>query len=111
MSNVRLFFDKTAIIKRQKVIAGTDRTKLSATATAEANIQKLDAETAEKLNGVFGNSYVLFVDPEVSIQQGDRVTCKETDENFKVTEVLEAEMFGIEHFKQVYITKLDEDVG
>lgn len=107
MSDVRLFFDKTAIIKRHKPISGTDRTRLSATATAEANIQQLDAETVMKIAGVFGESYILYCDPEVDLREGDRVVCRETDESFMVTEVIKAEMFGIEHFKQAYITKLN----
>jgi hypothetical protein len=109
MSDVRLLFDKTAIVKRNKPISGTSRVRLSATATAEANIQQLDAETTQRIAGVFGESYILYCDPELDIREGDRVVCKETSESFKVTEVIKAEMMGIEHFKQVYITKLNED--
>ena len=109
MTDVRFFFDKTAIIKRMKAISGTDRQALSATATAEANIQQLDIETTQKIQGVFGEDYVLFCDSGVSIKEGDRVECKETGEKFLVKEVITASLFGIEHFKQVYMTKLDED--
>lgn len=109
MSDVRLFFDKTAIVKRQKPILGTDRTRLSATATAEANFQQLNPETVQKIAGVFGESYILYCDPETDIREGDRVVCKETSESFRVSEIIKAEMLGIEHFKQVYITKLNAD--
>lgn len=109
--SIRYFFDKTAVIKRFKPVLGTDKTKLQSTATVEVNLQKLDLEAVEKVQGVFGNDYVLFVNPEVDIKEGDVVYCKETKERFSVKEIIKAEMLGIEHFKQVYISKLDEDNG
>lgn len=107
--SVRLMFDKTAIIRRQRPINGTDRTKSMSTATVDVNIQKLDRETVQKIEGVFGDEYVLFCQPEVTIKEGDEVECKETSKLYRVTSVIKAEMMGIEHFKEVYITKLDEN--
>lgn len=105
--SISYFFDETVIIRRAKNIAGTDRSRFQATATAEANIQQLDAETAHKIEGVFGESYVLFCDSGVDIKEGDKVQCG--DNKYMVNEVINAKIFGIENFKQVYITKLDED--
>lgn len=109
MADVAYFFDKTAIIKRMKAVAGTDKQRLSATATVEANFQQLDQNTVQKIEGVFGQEYVLFVDSEASVKVGDRAVCKETGESFLVKQVIEAELFGIEQFKEVYLTKLNED--
>ena len=106
--SIRLFFDKTAIVKRQRPIVGFDRSRLSATATVDAHFQKLDIDTVQKIGGVFGEEYVLFVDPSLTIRQGDRVVCKNDNSEYTVKEVLEGEMFGIEHIKQVYITKYNE---
>lgn len=105
---INLFFDKTAIIKRQRDIAGTDRQALQATATAEANFQQLDVETTQKIGGTFGESYVLYVAPEINILEGDRVVCKETGEHFLAKEVIKAEMMGIEHFKEIHIERVDK---
>jgi hypothetical protein len=101
--SVRHFFDNTAVIKRTKAIAGTDKSRLSSTATAECNIQQLDAETVLKMEGVFGEEYVLFCEPSVNIRENDRVEADGV--SYKVKEVIEASLFGIEQFKQVYMTK------
>jgi hypothetical protein len=106
---MNIFLDKTAIIRRMKSIAGSDRSRLQSTATVEANIQQLDRETAERVSGVFGEDYVLFVDYSVGVQEGDQVENKDTSEKFSVKEVIKAELFGIGQFKEVYITKLDEN--
>lgn len=105
--SVRLFFDKTAIIKRNKEIS-TNKYASTSTATAEVNIQQLDIETVERLEGVYGEEYVLFCDPSLDIREGDTVQEKSTQITYRVKEVILAQMFGIEHVKEVYITKLNE---
>jgi hypothetical protein len=88
-----------------KPIVGTDKYKISATATVECNVQQLDVDAVSRMEGTFGQEYVLFCDPSISIKDGDRVVCKQTSEEFVVKKVILAGMFGIDHFKQVYLTK------
>jgi len=104
--SIRHFFDSTAVIKRMTPINGTDKVRSRSTATVDVNIQQLDRDTIEKMNGVFGEDYVLYCDFEVNIREGD--TVEAGDNQYKVTEVIKATLFGINQFKQVYITKLDE---
>lgn len=105
MPEIRLFFDKKAIIKRQKQIIGTDKYRISATATVECSVQQLDVDAVSRMEGTFGQEYVLFCEPSISIKHGDRVVCKDTLEEFVVKQVIQAGMFGIDYFKQVYLTK------
>ena len=104
--SVRHFFDTTAIIKRMTPVIGTDKVRSRSTATVDVNIQQLDKESVQKLEGVFGEDYVLFCESDVNIREGDTVVSG--DNQFKVTEVIEAKLFGINEFKQVYISKLNE---
>jgi len=104
---MRILFDETAIIKRNREYA-TNKYRLSATATADANIQQLDRETVQKLQGAYGEEYVMYVDAETTIAEGDFVVRKSTDERFRVKEVIKAQMMGIEHFLEVYMTKVSE---
>jgi len=102
---MHFFFDHTAIIRRMKPIAGTDKYKMSSTATVEVNLQQLDMEAVSKIEGVVGNEYVLFCDLSTNIKIGDRVTDKDTNDEFVVKQIIDADMMGIESFKQVYLTK------
>jgi len=104
--SIRHFFDATAIIKRMTPVIGTDRVRSRSTATVDVNIQQLDRETVQKINGVFGEDYVLYCDSSSDIKEGDTVLSG--DDEFKVTEVIEAKLFGINEFKQVSISKLNE---
>jgi len=105
---MRHFFDKTAIIKRQKDV-GNDIYRSSSTATVECNIQKLDQETVAKIEGTFGQEYVLFCDSATDIKEGDRVVCSNNNEEYTVKIVILAELFGIQQFKEVYLTKYNGD--
>lgn len=103
--DITYFFDKTAIIKRNKSV-GSDKYRISSTATVECNIQKLDSETVAKIEGTFGQEYVLFTE-YTGIKEGDRVVCKDNGEQYVVKSVINAELFGIEQFKEVYLTKFN----
>ncbi len=103
--DITYFFDSNAIIKRQKSV-GSDIYRLSATATVECNIQKLDQETVSKIEGTFGQEYVLFTEYE-GIKEGDRVVNKDNGEQYVVKTVINAELFGIQQFKEVYMTKFN----
>jgi len=107
MADITYFFDKSAIIRRNKPVAGTDKYKLSATATIECNIQELDQDTVAKLEGTFGQEYVLFCGMNVEIKAGDRVVDTENGDQFVVKNIIVASLFGIEEFKQVYLTKFN----
>ena len=106
--SIQLYFDRNAIIKRNKQIVGSDKYRLSATATVEANLQQLSPETLQKIQGVFEGDFVLYVDADTTINVGDIVIVKETDEEFSVTNVNRGDMFGISYFKEVYLKKKSE---
>lgn len=104
--DVSYFFDKSAIIKRMKAV-GDDKYRMSATATVECNIQQLEGDAVEKIQGVFGEEFVLFCGSEVNLKSGDRIECKDNGDQFVVKTVIDAELFGISQFKEVYITKFN----
>lgn len=106
MTDITYFFDKTAIIKRNKSV-GDNKYRMSATATVECNIQQLTQDVVAKIEGVLGEEYVLFCGQEVNLKAGDRVVCTDDGNEFVVKTVINASLFGIEEFKEVYITKFN----
>lgn len=106
MTDIAYFFDSTAIIKRVKSVGG-DKYRLSATATVECNIQQLDQDAVAKIEGVVGDEFVLFCESEVDLKKGDRVVNKDTGDEFVVKVMIEAELFGIQQFKQIYMTRFN----
>lgn len=106
MTDIAYFFDSTAIIKRSKN-AGGNIYRLSATATVECNIQQLDRDAVAKIEGVVGDEFVLFCESEVNLKKGDRVVNKDNGDEFVVKVVVDAELFGIQQFKQVYLTRFN----
>lgn len=70
-----LFFHSHQIeIRRQRKIGSANRFAMSATFTTyQADIQPASQERTEMVNGRFGKVYLAFVDPSVSVKEGDQI--------------------------------------
>ena len=67
-----IHYDQTVRIKRQKVTSGSKRA-LVATATADVSLQSLGRDRGQIQDGVFGSTFVAYMESDVPCQKGDRL--------------------------------------
>lgn len=99
---MRHFYDDLIKVSRLKTISG-NKMGFIATATAESSIQPLGKEGGELSEGVFGTTYICYVDSDVPVQKGDRVR----DQNgtiYSVTDVILRE-WGAFPYKEIIVKK------
>ena len=98
---MRILYDQQIRIKRYKG-AGNVRSYV-ATATADCSIQPLGKDRNQMQDGVFGQTYMAYVDEDTSVQVGDRVV----DRNgvaYTVSQVVTRE-YGAFPYKELVIKK------
>jgi hypothetical protein len=106
MTDITYFFNDKAIIKRVKSV-GDNKYRMSATATADCNIQHLSQDDIAKIEGTFGVEYVGFFESSTNLKEGDRIVNKDDGNEYVVKTVVKAELFGIQQFLEVYMTKFN----
>ncbi len=97
----RFNYDKIVKIKRLKTTSGNLRAYV-ATATADASIQPLGKDRGQIREGVFGDQFVAFLDAEIPVQVGDRLT--EDGVTYSVTQVVQRD-FGAFPYKECVLKK------
>lgn len=97
---MRLFYDSLIKIKRFKATTGNKKSYV-ATATADASIQALGKEGGQLDQGMFGSTFVAYVEVDTPVQKGDRVT-DENDVVYSVTDVVVRDTGSIP-FKEIII--------
>lgn len=99
---MRVFHDQQIKIKRLKATTGNLRNYV-ATATADCNLQPLGKDRTQVDAGVFGSSYIAYVDAGVSVIVGDRVVGKDGTA-YSVTQVIERDI-GAFPYKEILLKK------
>lgn len=97
-----ILYDTTVKIKRLKTRSGNVRAYV-ATATGEGSIQPLAQEPSEVVDGRFGTLYVAYVEVDLPVQAGDRVTDPD-GVVYEVKEVHKREMIPLAH-QELTLTK------
>jgi hypothetical protein len=99
---MRQFHDNMLKISRLKTTSGNIRNYV-ATATAEADIQPLGRDRGQVDVGVFGKTYIAYIESNITVQKGDR--CQ--DRNgvvYMVSEVTTRE-FGAYPYQELLLNK------
>lgn len=99
---MRQFYDDSIRIQRLKATSGNKR-EYVATATGDTSLQPLGKDRGQVDIGVFGNSFVAYVDPDIPAAVGDRVVNK-NGTAFQVTEVILRD-FGAFPYKELILKK------
>jgi hypothetical protein len=99
---MRIHHGNQIIISRQKTTSGYKKRYVS-TATADADIQPLGKDRTNLDVGLFGSSYVAYVDEDSDIQVDDRVVDNK-DNVYTVTDVVLRD-YGAFPYKEVILKK------
>lgn len=68
-----ILFDTIVKVKRQKSVEGNRRDYV-ATATGDASIQPIAREPNSLVDGMYGTLYTAYVEVDLPVRVGDRVT-------------------------------------
>lgn len=99
--------DEITILRFRQVGSGINRT-LSATFTSYyADIQPVPAERVDRIGGRIGKTYEAFVDPSVSVEEGDVVKVTDTGKRYAVTAVSTWQGAGLLDHKQLILIAQD----
>lgn len=101
--SVTTFFDETVVIRRQRDIAGTNKSAVQATATADCHIQKLDGEARQLIGAATEDVYMAWFAIDSPIAEGDQITDGD-GKLYLVKEIAEAD-YGINQHKEVILIK------
>lgn len=99
---MRQMFDQLLVIQRYKTTSG-NKQNLVATATADCSIQPLGKDRQNYSDGVFGSTFVAYLEPQVDVRPGDRVKDKNSVV-YAVSDVVERD-FGAFPYKEIIIKK------
>jgi len=72
--------DKRIYIARPTKQTGTNKFLAATVTSAWCHIQPLTRERAEKIDGVFGKTYVIYADGATDVVQGDKL--RDQDSNY-----------------------------
>lgn len=102
---IRQFYEDLIVIKRLKARSVLDKISKGyvCTATADASIQPLGKEGGELSEGVFGRTFIAYVELGTPVKQGDRVK-DQNGTQYDVTEVVERE-FGAFPYIEIIMKK------
>jgi len=99
---MRQFYEDLIVIKTPKALTGNVKNYV-ATATADASIQPLGKEGGGLDTGIFGRTFIAYVDESTYANKGDRVR----DQNgtvYDVTDVVIRDIGGLAH-KELILKK------
>lgn len=98
---MRIFYQDQIKVKRMK---GSGNVKsLVATATADCSLQPLGRDRGNIEVGVFGSSYIAYMDSDVPIEVGDMVTDR-NGTKYSVTDVVVRD-YGAFPYKEVILKR------
>lgn len=98
---------KQIIITRLTAVSGYKRAYVTTTA-AMAEIQPLSPAKTELIGGVMGKTFVIYVDPSVSIQESDRLREVSTGNIYTVkTGGVSRRTFGSVDFVSVHVEQVN----
>lgn len=98
---MRVLYDQQIRIQRLKG-SGNKKNYVS-TATADCSIQPIGKDRNQIQDGVFGKSFIAYLDSETPIGVDDRVVDR-NNEKYTVTDVVERE-YGAQPYKEVILKK------
>lgn len=107
MTTLQNLTTKEIIIVRLNTVSGYKKSYSTLTA-AYAEIQPLSQEKTRLIDGVMGKTFVLYCDPNVSIQESDRLREVSTGYVYKVKNGgVVRRTFGSIDFQTIYIEQVN----
>lgn len=99
---MRQLFDQFIVIQKYKTVSG-NKQHLVATATADCSIQPLGKDRQNYSDGVFGTTFVAYVENDVHVERGYRVR-DEAGTVYSVSDVV-VRNYGSQPFKELIIKR------
>lgn len=106
---MNIFFNSSDVqIYRRRRIGSANRYAISATLTVfPADIQPLDPERLEMVDGRYGATYETFMDASIDIKEGDQVVDTATGKRYSVRGVSQWSGAGLLDHKEVILVSQD----
>jgi len=83
MATFTHLFNKKVFISRKVVVSGY-KSAMSTVTGAFVHLQRLSDEKTQIADGVFGKTFIIYLDPNVSLYEGDKIRDNDTSEIYLV---------------------------